>query len=127
MTIPLHLCVNDSHGRFEGLVRGVEVGGLDPFMRLHGPLLGDSTVCRVEEHSLHIGRLDMVLRGYQEWVGNWHWDSAKVDLDDAVRVVNYLRQFRYWTCEEAEAGLFEKWERGEAFSVADFMGVINGV
>lgn len=49
-----------------------------------------------------------------KWRGNWCWDSVSMRLDEARRLLAYLRE-RGWSVQEATVGApFDSAERGEA-------------
>lgn len=91
--IDLMLCVNDpDNGVDTGRVDGIDVAFAgDPESLLE--LRGQPLVCRTIQdaygtpHILRVGRVNAAIITYQGWVGNWCWDMARVNLEDALRVI----------------------------------------
>lgn len=127
--IDLMICVNDPDNgcdteRVDGI--DVESEGTDQLLELRGQPL----VCRTFQDpggkvvQLQIGRLKMPVYGYGSWVGNWCWDCARVDLADAVRVINYVQR-RGWDCEAGWTSLYEAFAEGKEFSVEQLQKALN--
>ena len=121
-TIELMLCCNDDrNGMNTGHADGIDLCDNGDIMMA---LRGTPRVCRLVGNVLTIGRIKVTAITYQTWVGNWSWDCARVTLEDAARVVNYLRMCG-WDCEmgyEALADLYEDaWESIAAEDLAEIM------
>lgn len=115
--IDLMLCVNDpDNGVDTGRVDGIDVafvGNPESLLELRGQPL----VCRTIQgadgrpHILRVGRVNAAIITYQGWVGNWCWDMARVNLEDALRVINYVQR-RGWQCEMGEITLYDAFAAG---------------
>ena len=121
-TIELMLCCNDDrNGMNTGHADGIDLCDNGDIMMA---LRGTPRVCRLVGNVLTIGRIKVTAITYQTWVGNWCWDCARVTLEDAARVLNYLRTCG-WDCEmgyEVLADLYEDaWESIAVEDLAEIM------
>lgn len=136
--VTVMLACNDDHGTFTGQIEKVEfmVGvGLDAMaLCLDNQFWPPAVIAfkplpdRVGPNTRRalIGRRIFPILGYQTWVGNWCWDAVGMTRATAAQLVNYLagmklRETRKWTPDQGWTELFEKYERGEAFTDADFV------
>lgn len=44
------------------------------------------------------------------WVGNWCWDRAYLEIDEAIRFFEWLRLDGRFPCMGGDAALFDLWE-----------------
>lgn len=126
--VELMLCCNDHrNGMHTGRVDGADLmyGG-DIALALRGRPL----TCKLMGDILQIGHVKVQPITYQTWVGNWCWDSAKLSLDDAARVLTYLRK-RAWDCEMGYKALWDiyddkSWSGINAQVLADALDMDEG-
>jgi hypothetical protein len=112
MKIKLMLAVNDyKNGLHTGEVNQVQI---DDLISIEGPPVS----CSSNGHKLELDRLYYNLKGYQTWAGNWCWDFAILESIHVARILNHLRDLG-WSCFEAEASLFKKWETGQTILPSD--------
>lgn len=64
-------------------------------IRLSGPVL----TYREYDDYLRVGRCKFTHHGMQTWVGNWCWDAAQFEEENAKRLIRYLFE-RGWKAEE---------------------------
>lgn len=84
-------------------------------------LYGKAVTCyRRQPGMLQIGKLHVAYSGYQEWVGNWCFDSCAMPLADAAQVLAYV-QDRGWAIQEGPDVLCEKYAARERINAADLM------
>lgn len=116
------LCVRNENGNPTGKVEGIDVyaGGADNLLQLRGQPLN----CHVweqlsnEGRSIKIGHMGLWAKSYQEYVGNIFWDTARVQVREAIRIINYVRR-RGWFCELGYAHLYDKFDAGQDITVGD--------
>lgn len=103
-TIFLMFCTNDpDNGSHTGRSDSFE---FDDLMRLEG----GSVVCRHIGNSIKIHRRKYPILSYGSWIGNWCWDGARVTVETANAIANYLQSLDEFSCNEAEEGLYEAWQ-----------------
>lgn len=131
VTIDLMLAVNHyGNGMHTGRVDAVDLYTPDesvaPLLRLAGPPSRCYLSHSQNSHKpriLHIGRLRVRILSYATWVGNWCWDQARINIEDAPRIINYLQR-RGWICEEGATHLFDKYVAGKDITIDD-LEVVN--
>lgn len=107
-------CNNPNNGMDTGKVDAISFGSADT-LELYGKTL---RLRQVDDHHIRIGHITLPHKGYRTWVGNWCWDGAWVETEDAARLLRYLR-LHGWECESGEVGLVEKFEAGQEISAED--------
>lgn len=121
-TINLMLCVNNENGIHTGKVDGIDlyVGGIDNLLQLRGQPLNCHVWAQLnnEGRSIKIGHIGLWATSYREYVGNICWNNARVQLREAVRVINYVRR-RGWYCELGYDYLYYKFDAGQDITDAD--------
>lgn len=79
----------------------------------------DITFRHLEEKKVvRIGRKEYPIHGYHTWAGNMVWDSFLVRSPVAAQIANDIRPKA--NCINGWVSLYEKYERGEDFTAADF-------
>lgn len=119
------LACNDwRNGNFRGTVDAVNIEAdddIEPMLALSGNEMPCGYTYDDNKRSgLWIGDLrDIVLLGYARWAGNWCWDMACINDDDAVRIINYLMGFE-WDCDCGYGIAYRKYENAEYITAEDF-------
>jgi hypothetical protein len=116
--LTVSFCCNDDCGNPRSIVENVEI---DDLIQLEGPAIFDEdadepvggTPIRWLEIAVWIGGRWFYHHGWSRHVGNLLWDSAEMDTNEIVRLLNHLRTLGGWSCVEAEASLAEAWGKRE--------------
>ena len=105
--LTLSLAGNNDAGNWRNEIDAAQIASLH--------LAGDDIPCRIIGGRRLLFGDDFIIHthGYIPWHGNMAWDSFQETIEDAVRVLEFLRR-HHWDCEEGEAALFDAYERGAA-------------
>lgn len=107
--IGVSLAGNDDNGNWSGSVEAITIGDLCQ-------LEGDALDCTNPAYNqITIGGVVFWSHGYIPWHGNMAWDSIRLSLTDAARLLAHLRA-QHWTIIEGDARLFRAYEDGQAIS-----------
>jgi hypothetical protein len=128
--LTLQLCCNDpDNGMFAGYIENlhIKLACGDP-IELSGPRVKVSEralrACGKDAELIKIGRVTARKYGGATWVGNWCWDSVKVESEKARQIVNYLKA-RDWSCECAPNDFFDRWLDAGAITADEWPGFVN--
>lgn len=67
---------------------------------------------------VRLGERTFPCDAWRRHVGNRCWDAAEMSESEALALLNYLLE-RRWTCLEGPAGVFRKFQHGEALALRD--------
>lgn len=108
--IGVSLAGNDDNGNWIGTVDAITIGDLCQ-------LEGDALDCTNPAYQqITLDGLALWSHGYIPWHGNMAWDSIRLGLSDACRLLTHLRT-QHWTILEGDARLFAAYEGGLAITV----------
>lgn len=131
------LCCNDpDNGNFDGRLWGVEFGDglkLSCCFSDWAPALAFDMAH--EPKWIRISGRRFKIQSYRDWVGNWCWAAVRMDWEEAIRLVNFLKGRRtrrrirssgfkpsndpYFVCEEGEERLYNVWHGDGKFTLND--------
>ncbi|WP_422928634.1 hypothetical protein [Singulisphaera sp. PoT] len=126
-------CCNDpDNGMFSHRIDGLDISGL---IQLEGPFdivededgnedLVGGTEFETEAGSVIVAREKFPILGYRQWVGNWCWDAAGMEVAAVVSLLNHLKRLG-WTCMVAESNLFERWRVEGDITAEEFAASIE--
>ena len=118
-------CNNHEDGSFNGSFAMVELYVRPPeevawthVLSLEGDVFhGD--VVQIYDQTATLAELEIAHEGHDKWVGNWCWDDLLVSEEDALRLLEHLRQLGHWQVTEAPESIFDGWEGDEPFDMDD--------
>lgn len=83
--------------------------GWEPTLELEGQRIA----VRLEGDQLRVSRRKFHIQNYGEWVGNWCWDAAKMDVATALDLIAYLQSMKKFQCISGFSDIFDAWKVGE--------------
>lgn len=118
--ICVDLAVNNDAGNFSGRLDAVAIGDVAQFD-------GDPLTAALAPGPHVITIEGCELRYYRSitWHGNMAWNGYEMTIAEAARLLETLRR-NHWTCIEADARLFDAYDRGAALE-AVLMEVLQEV
>jgi len=108
-SLPIDMACNDpDNGLFAGRVEQISIGSA--FLELtirRDPI----RLVELPDGRLRIARRVFPITASAEWVGNWCWNRYWLDLEQAVKLLVWLHQRRFFNCDEGEERLFNLWRK----------------
>lgn len=108
-TILIMFAVNElDYGQNTGKADAFEFDGFDT-LKIEG-----LPVCckRIGNDMIRISRRKFPIISYRSWIGNWCWDGARVTIETANQIANYLRSTGKFECVEGEESIYTAWNNG---------------
>jgi len=101
MRVVVSLATNDAHGVDTGRVSAIQLG--NGAIDLQWGEIGSEprySVSRTDDgYILRISRKRFRVLGKTDWYGNWCWTAVPMEMDEAVKLLNYLSGDDRWHCE----------------------------
>lgn len=125
MAIHIDFACNDpDNGNYVGKFHMLQVRAGDIDMEFDGPCYqSDGITFSVgADRIARIGRIKVYTHSYQNWVGNWCWDSIAVAWPDMLKVINYLgrQQKQGWHMSSGPTALFDAFNERHAITPAEW-------
>ncbi len=131
VTIEISVAVNNSTGNKTGYLKALEISGddTDALIRIHTSNDNDPIFTIFNNAFLlnsisDCAEISIPYSSYSEHVGNILWDMFKIEVVDAIKLLNWLMggEWGFWEFNEGAPIFSSKWECREAFEKADFTG-----
>ena len=106
------LCCNDPDtGNFAGRLEAIDVADN---LRLESKRHDWSPRLRLivkdgRYTALSVSNRHFPIRDYQQHVGNWCWNRARMDGAAVLDMLNWLKVRGWYSCDEAEESLYDRW------------------
>lgn len=104
----LSLAMNDDNGVDTPKLRALAIDDFD----VHVACTGREVVVWRWRHAVKIGRHRYSTEAQQSWFGNMMWNGVLVGVDDAERILEYLRKSGNYDMEMGEEHIYDAWETG---------------
>lgn len=122
-------CNNPDNGMFEGYAEAVSLElACGESIELNGPRVKISEKAATTQgryyEIIKIGRVSARKLGGATWVGNWCWDSVRLESERCRMVLNYLKR-RGWSCECAPAEFYDRWQQPGDITPEEWPGLVN--
>lgn len=134
--IDVMICVNNpDNGNYAGRLAGLNI---HDFIDLE-PVVLPEPRCTIGDGYFSVHRCRVGVYGYQQWVGNWCWNSIRVTREDAALLVSRMlsetytdgagKPWKVWGIQSAHGdaaiALADRLTAGDTITATDVLGAMT--
>lgn len=125
--LPVMVCWNNDCGDFAGEIVSVDIHDsieiLTHFVNDDHSFSG--LKCALEEGLIVIGEHKFPFFNHLTWVGNMLWDLVWMRGADLLAFLNYLKETKHFSVEQADSELFDRWDGDQPFNETELALIAN--